>query len=84
MLTPELLISPIFSSDSLSLVGDDKTMRYYFHSNDGPVYVGSGSNVPQYIQALKPPDSITAHSKKQFQKIIIKSICFLNKFLIQT
>ena len=54
MLTPDVLISQIFSMDALSIAGADKTFSYYFHKDVGPIEVATDTIHQQSIFALAP------------------------------
>ena len=69
MLDPNVLISPIFSQDSLSVAGTSHTFDVYIHNAYGPVSVASGTFNSQTINALKPSASLLNHAKAQFDRI---------------
>ncbi len=69
MLPTDVLISPIFSSDSLLVAGTDKTFSYYIHTNSGSVEVAHGTPSYQVITALEPSINLVNHAKLQFDRI---------------
>ena len=55
--------------DALSVAGADKTFKYYFHKNVGPVNVAMGTFHEQSIFTLYPSQTILLHSVSQFKAI---------------
>ena len=69
MLNSDVLISPIYSLDSLIIAGEDKSFNYYIHRDSGQVQVGVGTNYQQDIHSLSPPLHLLNHISDQLSRI---------------
>ena len=68
MLSPEVLISPILSSDSLLIAGENQSFNVYLHTIQGHFSVSSGS-LSQEIYALEPSEVWLTRIRNQFATI---------------